>query len=90
MKDNHICQILLHFSKTFLPNNFSSLSRFGNDANQFFNALLSLGDSEIEVIKIRTALGNLKRAPAEPISIVLLKIDSLYIKCLNPLKVNKR
>ena len=32
--------------------NFSSLSRFGNDANQFFNMLLSLGDSEIEVIKI--------------------------------------
>ena len=61
-----------------LPQNFSSLSIFGNDANQFFNALLSLGDSEIEVIKIQTALGNLKSAPSEPISIVLLKIDSLY------------
>ena len=78
MKDCHICQILLQISKTFLPQNFSSLSRFGNDANQFFNALLFLGDSEIEVIKIRNTLRNLKRAPAEPISIVLLKIDSIY------------
>ena len=78
MKDNHICQVFLHFSKTFLPNNFSSLSRFGNDANEFFFALLSLGDSEIETTKIRMALRNLKREFKEPISVVLLKIDSLY------------
>ena len=44
----------------------------------FFEALLSLGDSEIEVIKIRNALGSLRRAPGEPISTVLLKVDSLY------------
>ena len=64
--------------KTFLPKNFASLSRFGNSANLFFEALLSLGDSETEVIKIRNALGNLRRAPGEPISSILVKVDSLY------------
>ena len=44
----------------------------------FFEALLSLGDSEIEVIKIRNALGSLRRVPGEPISTFLLKDDSLY------------
>ena len=78
MKDSQICQIFLHFSKTFLPQNFSSLSRFGNDADQFFLNLLSLADSDVEVIKIRTALAALQRKANEPISIVLLKIDFLY------------
>ena len=77
MLDSHIRQIFLHFSKTFLPQNFSSLSRFGNNENMFFEALLSLADSEIEVIKIRNALGSLKRAPVTPISTVLLKVDSI-------------
>ena len=89
MKDNHICQVFLHFSKTFLPNNFSSLSRFGSDANEFFNALLSLGDSEIETTKIRTALRNLKREFKEPISVVLLKIDSLYTALYQMSQPNK-
>ena len=45
--DSHICQKFLHFSKTFLPQNFASLSRFGNSANMFFEALLSLGTPKL-------------------------------------------
>ena len=37
-----------------------------------------MGDSETETVKIRNALGNLRRSPGEPISSILLKIDSLY------------
>ena len=76
--DSHISQVFLYFAKTVLPNNYASLSRFGADATAFFEALLSLGDSENEVIKIRTALDTLRRAPGEPFSGILLKINSLY------------
>ena len=76
--DSHICQVFLHFAKTFLPKNYAALSRFGSDATAYFEALLSLADSENKVIKIRTALDTLRRAPGEPISGILLKIDSLY------------
>ena len=76
--DSHICQVFLYFSKTYLPNNYAALSRFGVDATAYFEALLSLADSENEVIKNRTALDTLRRTPGEPISSVLLKIDSLY------------
>ena len=76
--DHHICQVFLYFSKTYLPNNYSALSRFVTDATAYFEALLSLANSKNEVIKIRTALDTLRRTPGEPISSVLLKIDSLY------------
>ena len=39
---------------------------------------MSLGDSENEVVKIRMVLDTLKRNPGEPISAIMLKIDSLY------------
>ena len=58
--DHHICQVFIYFSKTYLPNNYSALARFGTDATEYFEALLSLADSENEVIKIRTALDTLK------------------------------
>ena len=76
--DEHICQIFLYFAKAYLPDNYSALARYGGDAQGFFEALLSLADSENEVIKIRLSLDNLKRNPGEPISSTLLKIDSLY------------
>ena len=76
--DHHICQVFLYFAKSYLPNNYSALARFGADASGFFEALLSLGDSDNEVVKIRLSLDNLKRNPGEPISSTLLKIDSLY------------
>ena len=76
--DVHITQIFLHFAKTYLPDNYSALARYGNDAPGFFESLLSLADSENEAMKIRVSLDNLKRNPGEPISSTLLKIDSLY------------
>ena len=74
--DHHICQVFLYFAKSYLPNNYSALARFGADASGFFEALLSLADSDNEVVKIRLSLDNLKRNPGEPISSTLLKIDS--------------
>ena len=72
--DSHISQVFLHLAKTFLPNNYASLSRFGGDATAFFEALLSLGDTENETMKIRNSLDSLKRSPGEPVSSILLKI----------------
>ena len=76
--DVHITQIFLYFAKAYLPDNYSSLARYGGDAQGFFESLLSLADSENEAMKIRVSLDNLKRNPGEPISSTLLKIDSLY------------
>ena len=81
--DEHITQIFLYFSKVYLPDNYSALSRFGGDAKGFFESLLSLADSENEAMKIRVSLDNLKRNPGEPISSTLLKIDSLYSALYN-------
>ena len=40
-------QILLYFSKNYLPQNFSALAHFSNDVEKLFLVLLSLGDFEI-------------------------------------------
>ena len=82
MLDHHICQVFIYFSKTYLPNNYAALARFGTDATAYFEALLSLADSENEVVKIRTALDTLKRNPGEPISAVMLKSTAYTAHCM--------
>ena len=64
----------MHFSKQFLPQNFSALARYANDGNRFFMSLFTLADSDTEVIKLRNGLANLQRKQNEPIGVILLKI----------------
>ena len=78
IEDNDTIQLLLHFTKNFLPHSYSALSRYKDSIHSLFEEILSLSSGEHELLKLRHRLMCLTRKPEDSLSSVLLMIGSLY------------
>ena len=67
-------EIFLSFIQDFLPQSFSSFSRFANDCDKLFHELISLIDLDQEIDKFKLSLCKISRSANEAINLPCLKI----------------
>ena len=72
------CLVWLTLAKHHMQNDFSSLSRYSNDADGLFLQMTLSVNSESEIAKIRSALAQITRKPTEMLQSPLFKMRSLY------------
>jgi hypothetical protein len=75
--DNWV-SVWLTLAKDHMPNDFQALSRNSDNADALFIQLTASINSDNEISKIRTALGQISRKPTELLQSALFKMLSYY------------
>ena len=80
--DNWV-SVLLTLAKEHMPNDFQALSRNSDNADELFIQLSASINSDNEISKIRTAIGQISRKPTELLQSALYKLLSYYTMLLS-------
>jgi hypothetical protein len=80
--DNWV-SVWLTLAKDHMPNDFQALSRNSDNADALFIQLTASINSDNEISKIRTALGQISRKPTELLQSSLFKMLSYYTMLLS-------
>ena len=78
LSDNNWISLFLTLAKTHMPNDFPRVARFSDDLESLFNTLVASINGDLEIAKLRTAMGKLCRKPGEMVQSVLYKLKSQY------------
>ena len=75
--------VFLTLAKDYMPHDFQTLSRHSNNVDSLFMQLTASINSDFEISKIRTSLGQICRKPQELLQTALYKVLSLYTMLLS-------
>ena len=78
LSESNWINVWLTLAKQHLPNDFQSLSRHSDNADALFGQMSASLNSENEIAKIRSALGQITRKPTEMLQSPLFKMRSFY------------
>ena len=78
LSESNWINVWLTLAKQHLPNDFQSLSRHSDNADALFVQMSASLNSENEIAKIRSALGQITRKPTEMLQSPLFKMRSFY------------
>ena len=68
----------LQFSRKYMPSSYTTLSRYSDDLETLFLALVTNVNADEELGKLRSTMARLHRKPGEQIQVALYKLKSYY------------
>ena len=68
----------LQFSRKYMPSSYTTISRYSDDLERLFLALVTNVNADEELGKLRSTMARLHRKPGEQIQVALYKLKSYY------------
>ena len=78
LSSNNWIMVWLNLAKSYLPNDFQSLSRYSSEVDKLFFQLTASLNSENETSKLRSALARITRKPTDMLQSPLFKMRGYY------------